>query len=644
MDWKAYKQAAALPFEVLDCQVMVEKTVEGSRGDHRIDVWIQAQQHGVKTRLLIDCRHWDTPITKADVFALKQVMKDVKGDRALMLSNAGFDSGATKAARSTSITLTTLETIQETAELELTRTTLISLENRITKLKQSLERLSESTQVAPGLWQSVPKPGVDVEWVAKTTEALEAIKFGFAKARLQQPPYFVQKDETTGQPLLVPTVEEFVTKAVVLIEAAESKLKQQHRQVTQARLDAPPVETVAAVETTDAEGVKPEEGEAKPKRSLHAAFFRRKVSTPPVNFAGKDDSSGGSRGDRSGRDGRGGRNGGDRRPARGGKPERGGKGGAFKGRKDRDSGSKFRPGPSEMGPLRARAGGARFEAKRQDAPTFNYSPMPRTSSGEKPKLAGGQSREHSSSNASNASNAAPRLKTGADQSRGRDSFKPQQRDSRDNRAPRSTPSESGGEPIMEGRWWDQPESRQSPRQSPQQRSGHGGGNRAPRLSDGKPRFGGGKKFAAPKLGGKKFPAPKLGGKKFGGQSYGNNKSYGATSFSSKPGGAKKFTPKPALRGGSSGPVSTYSSGERSRKAGKFGARSTGGQFGDRKFGGDRKFSGGQSGRPSFKGSGFKGGKFGGRKPIIGGASSGTKPVLRKQSDSQPASPPQGDGE
>ncbi len=646
MDWKAYKQAAALPFEVLDCQVEVEKTVEGNRGDHRIDVWICAQQYGVKTRCIIDCRHWDTPVTKADVFALKQVMKDVKGDRALMLSNSGFDSGATKAARSTSITLTTLEAIQETAELELTRTTLISLENRITKLKQSLERLSESTQVAPGLWQSVPKPGVDADWVAKTTDALEAIKFGFAKARLQQPPYFVQKDETSGQPILVQTIEEFVTQAVVLIEAAESKLKQQHRQVTQARLDAPVVETVAAVEATDAEGATAEAGDAKPKRSLHAAFFRRKISTPPVDFSKKGQASDGGRHERPGRDGRdgrsgrdgrggrdqrGGRDGGERKFARGGKPERGAKGSAFKGRKD--SGSSFRPGPNEMGPLRARANGSRFEAKRQDAPSFNYSPTPspRTASGEKPKLAGGQSRDRSSSNAS------PRLRTGSDQRRGRDSFKPQQRDSRDNRESRFTPSESS-ESSMEGRWWDQPEPRHSPSPRPQQRYGRSdsrGGSRTPqpRSSHGKPRLGG-KKFGAPKFGGNKFGGNKFGGQKFGGKKFGGQSS-----------GGKRFIPKPALRDSDAGSTSSapsYSGGERYRKARRFDERPSGGKFSDRKFGGERKFTGGRSGRSSFKGGGFQGGKFGGgRKPAIG---SGAKPVLRKQSNAQPTSQPQGDGE
>lgn len=655
MDWKAYKQAAALPFEVLDCQVAVEKTVEGSRGDHRIDVWIQAQQYGVKTCCIIDCRHWDTPVTKAEVMALKQVMKDVKGDRALMLSNAGFDSGATKAARSTSITLTTLEAIQETAELELTRTTLISLENRITKLKQSLERLSESVQVASGIWQSLPKPGVDAGWVAKTTEALEAIKFGFAKARLQQPPYFVQKDETSGQPLLVATIEEFVTQAVVLIEVAESKLKKQHRQVTRARMDAPPVE-VATTESTDVEGEQPTEGDAKPKRSLHAAFFRRKTSTPPVNFD-KGDVAGRSRGDRSDRDG-------SRQSGRGGQQDRAPRGRSaqdrsFKGRKEQ--GNAFRPGPSEPGPARARSSSVpRFQNKREKS-SFNPSPSysPKPASGEKPKLNGESSprsdiaptRSYDSApKARPSSSPAPRLKTGGSERRapGRDSFnKPQ----RDNREPRFTPRESAGEPTMEGRWWDQPESREPSGSRPQQRSGRSSGSSAPRprLSGGKPRRGGGK-LGAPKLGGQKFAGQSYGAKSYGAKSY-SAKPYGAKTFTPKPGGGanKKFIPKPALRGGSAGSTETYSTGERYRQAKRFGERPSGGKFSDRKFGdrkfsGERKFAGGRSSRPSFKGGGFQGGKFGGRKPGTGGGSPASKPVLRRQADSQPVSQPQGERE
>jgi len=602
VDWKAYKQAAALPFEVLDCQVEVEKTVEGNRGDHRIDVWIQAEKYGVRTRWIIDCRHWDTPVTKADVVALRQVMKDVKGDRALMLSNSGFDSGATKAARSTSITLTTLEAIQETAELELTRTTLISLENRIIKLKQSLERLSESVQVAPGLWQSRPKPGVDADWVAKTTEQLEAIKFGFAKARLQQPPYFVQKDETSGQPLLVQTIEEFVSQAALLIETAESKLKQQHRQITQARLEAPAVEPAIAEAAGSEEAQSSEE--AKPKRSLHAAFFRRKVSTPPVNFAGKEDASGGSRRERPGREGS------DRKPSRSGKPGRASAGrdsrkSTFKGRKDSDR--SFRPGPNEMGPLRAKAGRSRFEGQR-DAPEFNYSPTPspRPASGEKPKLAEDRF----------SASAAPGSKSRMEQRQGRDS-KPQQ----DRHEPQFKPAEST-EPSMEGRWWDEPEPRRSSSPGPQQRSG--GGGRSPR-----PR---------PSHGGK----PRLGGKKFAG---------GSSS-------SKKFVPRPALRTGNSGdgdsrPDVVYAGGERHRQARRFGGRPSGGKFGDRKFGGQKfsgqkfgrpKFSGGRSSRMGLQSDGFRSGKFGNRKAVVGNRSAVAKPQLRRQSVAEPARQSVSEGE
>ncbi len=592
MDWKAYKQAAALPFEVLDCQVAVEKTVEGSRGDHRLDVWIQAELYGVKTSWFIDCRHWDTPISKADVFALKKVLKDVRADRALMLSNSGFDSGATKAARSTSITLTTLEALQDTAELELTRTTLISLENRITKLKQSLERLSESVQVAPGLWQSLPKPGVDGDWVTKTTERLEAIKFGFAKARLQQPPYFVQKDETSGQPQLVQTIEEFVSHAVVLIEAAETNLREQHKQVTQARLATPEVEPATEVPAGESA-----EKDEKPKRSLHAAFFRRKVSTPPVNF---------NKGDRSGRDGDSGSSRGNRKPGLGGRSDRSGPGRASQGRagqsrpgqKPQGRNNAFRPGPSEPGPSRAKfrpgAAKSRFEPRPSGQPSPERQARP--ASGEKPKLAGGKSpaRSHSPRPEGKSSSAPPRLKSGEDRGHRRES-----------REPRFTPSQSS-EPSMEGRWWDEPVSHDRP----QQRAGRHGGDRggAPRPRSGAPRLAGGK--------------PRLGGKKFGG------KQFGAKSFRGKPGGAKRFIPKPDLREGRSSYQGAGEGRDRAsspRKAGKFGD----GAFKGRKFG-ERKFSPGTAGRSKFKGGGFKGGQF--RKPSAVG-SSGIKPRLRKQSDS-----------
>jgi hypothetical protein len=41
MQWKQYQEQTADLFRSLECSVEVEKTVEGARGVHKIDVWVQ---------------------------------------------------------------------------------------------------------------------------------------------------------------------------------------------------------------------------------------------------------------------------------------------------------------------------------------------------------------------------------------------------------------------------------------------------------------------------------------------------------------------------------------------------------------------------------------------------------------------------
>ena len=49
--WQKYKQATAAVFKELGCRAEVEKTITGTRGGHKIDVYVTFSQFGNGTQL-----------------------------------------------------------------------------------------------------------------------------------------------------------------------------------------------------------------------------------------------------------------------------------------------------------------------------------------------------------------------------------------------------------------------------------------------------------------------------------------------------------------------------------------------------------------------------------------------------------------
>jgi hypothetical protein len=65
---------------------------------------------------VIECKAWKNNIPKEKVMALSAIVQDVGADRGFLLSEVGFQSGAIRAARTSNITLTSLEDLSFSAE------------------------------------------------------------------------------------------------------------------------------------------------------------------------------------------------------------------------------------------------------------------------------------------------------------------------------------------------------------------------------------------------------------------------------------------------------------------------------------------------------------------------------------------------
>ena len=62
---------------------------------------------------MLECKYWNSRVTKEKVMALKSIVDDCGADRGLIVSKMGFQSGAIRASTKTNITLTSIEELRE---------------------------------------------------------------------------------------------------------------------------------------------------------------------------------------------------------------------------------------------------------------------------------------------------------------------------------------------------------------------------------------------------------------------------------------------------------------------------------------------------------------------------------------------------
>jgi hypothetical protein len=227
MDWKEYQKVTADVFEELGCCAEVDKTVQGVRGKHRIDVWVVFNKFGFKIKWIIECKFWNSNVSKEKVLALKSIVDDVGADRGVIISKTGYQSGAIRAADKTNITLTNLEDLKETVKDDLLQSSLHHLESRVTYLKYELNNLYETEKTGPNSLVSKPLPGIDGNAVMRSGGLLSIIEYGFDKIRLANPPYPVSFDDNGNKIIMAPTVDAFVEHVTFLINDVEALLKAQ---------------------------------------------------------------------------------------------------------------------------------------------------------------------------------------------------------------------------------------------------------------------------------------------------------------------------------------------------------------------------------------------------------------------------------
>lgn len=131
--WQIYQQQAADFFTKLGLHAEIEKKVDGARGSHEIDVYVEGKYKGIDFKWIVECKAWSSTIPKEKVMALYSIVQDIGADRGFLLSEIGFQSGAIKAAHRSNITLTSIQDMLENTEEYLLDSLLEGLFWRISK-------------------------------------------------------------------------------------------------------------------------------------------------------------------------------------------------------------------------------------------------------------------------------------------------------------------------------------------------------------------------------------------------------------------------------------------------------------------------------------------------------------------------------
>jgi restriction system protein len=165
--WKDYQEEAASFFRSLGLDASTDVTVEGVRTKHNIDVLVKSQHIGFEITWIVECKHWKTRVSKLHVLALREIVADVGADRGILLSEAGFQSGATEAANLTNVQVTSLAEISATAMNDIYSMRLRDLYDRIENCNDRYWDIPKDQRIEHGL-----RPDVG-EWAYSGTRAIE---------------------------------------------------------------------------------------------------------------------------------------------------------------------------------------------------------------------------------------------------------------------------------------------------------------------------------------------------------------------------------------------------------------------------------------------------------------------------------------
>lgn len=117
-DWFRFQEDICNYFTSIGAAAKSNVTVQGVRTQHDIDVLVTTKFLGEDLTWIVEAKKWKTKVNKLQVLGLRTIAEDIGADRAFIISEAGFQSGAYEAAENTNVKLKTFEELRkDTREL-----------------------------------------------------------------------------------------------------------------------------------------------------------------------------------------------------------------------------------------------------------------------------------------------------------------------------------------------------------------------------------------------------------------------------------------------------------------------------------------------------------------------------------------------
>lgn len=134
------QEKTAKIFKDLGCKTKVDKYIRGAKTRHKIDVWAIFDFGGIKYRIDIECKYWNTKVKKEQVSTLIGILADLGAEKGIIVSKRGFQKGAHRLAAYTNIDLLTFPELIEKSRTNIEYFKIHNTLNRIKTLRRPFFR------------------------------------------------------------------------------------------------------------------------------------------------------------------------------------------------------------------------------------------------------------------------------------------------------------------------------------------------------------------------------------------------------------------------------------------------------------------------------------------------------------------------
>ena len=87
-NWNDYQEEVAAFFRSLGLEAQTNVTLKGVRTKHDVDVLVKSHHAGFDITWVVECKFWNSKVSKLHVLALREIVTDVGVDRGILLARA----------------------------------------------------------------------------------------------------------------------------------------------------------------------------------------------------------------------------------------------------------------------------------------------------------------------------------------------------------------------------------------------------------------------------------------------------------------------------------------------------------------------------------------------------------------------------